>query len=77
MEENGIEPFTAHDLRRSAATGIAKLGYGAIVPDILGHKPQGVTRRHYDKYDREPEIKAALEAWGIAIEDEINKKKTP
>jgi integrase len=25
MQENGIEPFTAHDLRRSAATGIAKL----------------------------------------------------
>ena len=77
MQDNGIESFTAHDLRRSAATGIAKLGYGAIVPDILGHKPQGITRKHYDKYDREPEIKNALEAWGIAIENELNKKKTP
>lgn len=77
MKENGIDSFTAHDLRRSAATGIAKLGYGAIVPDILGHKPQGVTRKHYDKYDREPEIRVALEAWGTAIENEINEKKTP
>ncbi len=73
LEDSGIEPFTAHDMRRSAATGIAKLGYGAIVPDILGHKPQGVTRKHYDKYDREPEIKVALKAWGSAIEKEIDK----
>ena len=76
LDDSGIEPFTAHDLRRSAATGIAKLGYGAIVPDILGHKPQGVTRKHYDKYDREPEIKVALEAWGMAIEAEIEKEKS-
>ena len=69
MQELDIEPFTAHDLRRSAATGIAELGFWAIVPDILGHAPQGVTRKHYDHYSREPEIKEALEAWGSTIEN--------
>ncbi len=67
MQENEIDKFTAHDLRTTAATGISKLGHSAIVPDILGHKPQGVTRKHYDFYSREPEIKRALEAWELAI----------
>jgi integrase len=74
-EEAGIKRFTAHDLRRSAATGIAKLGYWSIVPDILGHKPQGVTRKHYDQYSREPEIKKALEAWGLTIENSLNNER--
>ena len=78
MKELDIDPFTPHDLRRSAATGIAKIGHWAIVGDILGHTPQGVTRKHYDLYGREPEIKNALEAWGNAIENAINpQKKTP
>jgi len=72
MQEKSIEPFTAHDLRRSAATGISKLGHWAVVPDIMGHKPQGVTRKHYDLYSREPEIKKALEAWGSTIENSLN-----
>ena len=71
MKEAGIEQFTPHDLRRSTATGIAKLGYWAIVGDILGHNPQGVTRKHYDLYRREPEIKKALEAWGTTIENSL------
>ena len=68
MQELGVDFFTAHDLRRSAATGIARLGYGAVVDDILNHKKQGVTRRVYDLYSRAPEIKRALTAWGEAIQ---------
>ncbi|MEA3429368.1 MAG: tyrosine-type recombinase/integrase, partial [Thermodesulfobacteriota bacterium] len=62
FKEAGIaEPFTAHDLRRSAATGMAMLGHAAVVPDILNHAPQGITRTVYDRYDRGPEIKRALQ----------------
>ena len=75
MQENGIDKFTAHDLRTTAATGISKLGHSAIVPDILGHKPQSITRKHYDFYSREPEIKRALEAWEQAILDAIKEQK--
>ena len=63
----GVEYFTAHDLRRSAATGIARLGHAAVVPDILGHAPQTVTRQVYDQYGREPEIMRALTVWAEAI----------
>ncbi|MEA1921163.1 MAG: tyrosine-type recombinase/integrase [Pseudomonadota bacterium] len=72
MQESGVARFTAHDLRRSAATGLARLGYGSIVDDILNHKQQGITRRVYDLYSRAPEIKRALTAWGEAIERAID-----
>ncbi len=68
MQEEGVAYFTAHDLRRSAATGLARLGHGAIIDDILNHKQQGITRRVYDLYSRAPEIKRALTAWGEAVE---------
>jgi integrase len=64
--------FTAHDLRRTAATGMAEMGFAAIVPDILNHAPQGITRTVYDKYDRAPEIKRALSAWEARIKQLIN-----
>ncbi len=72
FEAEGIDKFSAHDLRRSAATGIAQLGHSAVVPDILNHKPQGITRQVYDKYSRQPEIKRALTAWSEAIERAID-----
>jgi len=72
MQEQGVKYFTAHDLRRSAATGLARLGHGAIVDDILNHKQQGITRRVYDLYSRTPEIKRALLAWGEAVQRAID-----
>ena len=72
MQEQGVAYFTAHDLRRSAATGIARLGHGAVVDDILNHKRQGVTRKIYDLYSRGPEIQRALTAWGEAVERAID-----
>lgn len=73
MQAADIPWFTAHDLRRTAATGIARLGYGSVVPDILNHSQQGsVTRRIYDHYSREPEIRRALIAWGNTIQQLIN-----
>ena len=71
LKESEIDYFTAHDLRRTAATGMAILGYASVVGDILNHAPQGVTRRIYDKYDREPEIKRALIAWETAIKEAL------
>jgi len=67
-----VEYFTPHDLRRSAVTGMARIGYGALADDLLNHKQQGISRRVYDLYDRGPEIKAALTAWGEAIQRAID-----
>lgn len=41
--------FTAHDLRRTAATLMADSGVPEnIIPKILNHTEAGVTRRHYN-----------------------------
>ena len=72
MQEQGVDHFTAHDLRRSAATGLARLGYGSVVDDILNHKQKGITRRVYDLYSRAPEIKRALTTWGEAVQRAID-----
>jgi len=70
----GIHPFTAHDLRRTAATRMAELGHASVVPDILNHAPQGITRTVYDRYDRGPEIKRALTIWEHAIKQVVKSK---
>ena len=55
QERFGIAPWTAHDLRRTAVTGMAKLG---VSPIVLGHvinhrsvTKAGVTLAVYPQYD--------------------------
>lgn len=72
LKEKGVEYFTLHDLRRSAATGMAALGYGAIVPDILNHSVTGITRLVYDQYSRDPEKQMALEAWDNQLQKTLS-----
>jgi integrase len=68
MREAGAEvaPFTLHDLRRSAATGMASLGIAPhIVDRVLNHqagKISGVAKV-YNRYEYLDERKAALDAW--------------
>ncbi|MER9639403.1 tyrosine-type recombinase/integrase [Mesorhizobium sp. M0239] len=63
----GIAPFTPHDLRRSAATGMEEIG---ISPFIVGHvlnhvsaTKSTITSRVYARYDYEREKREALELW--------------
>lgn len=59
----GIEPFTPHDLRRTAATFMAESGVlEEIVDRVLNHSRRGVTWT-YNRYPYEKEIQAALESW--------------
>jgi integrase len=65
-DDQGIEPFTLHDLRRSAATGMAELGIAHHVLDkVLNHsagKISGVARI-YNRHSYEAERQAALGIW--------------
>jgi integrase len=64
-----IEPFTPHDLRRTAATGMRRVGVpGEIVKLILNHVRHDVTGRHYDLYEALPERRHALSLWARHIE---------
>jgi len=63
LQEMGVEPFCPHDLRRTAATHLARIGFSGLVPDLLNHSPQGVTRLVYDQHSRDPEKQRALLKW--------------
>lgn len=63
----GIAPWTPHDLRRSAATGMEELGVSPfIVGHVLNHvsaTKSTVTSRVYARYDYMREKREALELW--------------
>jgi integrase len=62
--KGGLRHFTAHDLRRTCATGLRRIGVTReTVSRILNHTPRTVTLV-YDWYDEMPEMRHALEAWG-------------
>jgi integrase len=61
--------WTWHDLRRTFASGLQKLGVPfAVIEAALGHRVIGTIAGTYQKYNFEPEIKAALEKWSAHIE---------
>lgn len=63
----GIAPWSAHDLRRTALTGMARLG---VPPIVLGHVANhrtttraGVTLAVYSQYSYAKEKREALDLW--------------
>jgi integrase len=68
----GIAPWSAHDLRRTALTGMARLG---VAPIVLGHVANhrtttraGVTLAVYSQYTYGPEKIAALDLWADRLQ---------
>jgi integrase len=66
-ERFGLAPWSAHDLRRTALTGMARLG---IAPIVLGHVANhrtttraGVTLAVYSQYTYDKEKRGALDLW--------------
>jgi integrase len=59
----GIDHFTPHDLRRSAATFMAGMGFmDEIIDAVLNHVKKGIIRT-YNRHDYDKEKQQALEAW--------------
>lgn len=62
-----LEHFSAHDLRRTCETRLARLGFAQEVRDaVLGHAQSGL-QRTYNKHDYLPEKRAALAAYAEHI----------
>lgn len=64
--------FSFHDLRATCATGCGRLGAAPhVVALVLGHQgvpgTPSVTSR-YDRADRVPEVRQALDRWGRHVE---------
>ena len=69
-EISGVSGWRIHDLRRTVATGLQKLGVGLQVTEsILGHVSgsRGGIVGVYQRYDFAAEKASALEAWGAKV----------
>jgi integrase len=73
-EDFGIKHFTPHDLRRSAASFMTKLGVPRLhVEKVLNHST-GDIAEVYDRHDYLPEKRAALEKWAKRLAEIIEGK---
>jgi integrase len=63
----GVEHFTPHDGRRTAATFMSQLGCAdEIIDAVLNHTKQGIIKTYnLNKYDKEKQ--QALEAWACKL----------
>ena len=70
----GLENITPHDLRRTAATNITKMGVNRLtVSKILNHVETGVTAI-YDRHGYDAEKRQALDAWAAHLEGIVSGK---
>jgi integrase len=64
----GVEDFTLHDFRRTAATGMARLRHPPHVIDkVLNHVISSKVRRIYLRFEYLDERRVALEDWGAYV----------
>jgi integrase len=63
-----LERATPHDLRRTGATGMRRIGVPAdVVSLILNHTRRDITGRHYDHHQGLTERREALCRWGAHL----------
>jgi integrase len=74
LDKIGLDRFTPHDLRRTAAsqmtaTGISRL----VVSKILNHVESGITAV-YDRHSYDEEKRQALDSWGRKLQSIVTGK---
>ena len=63
-----MQPFSAHDLRRTCATKLGQMEVpGHVIARILNHKQTDVTSSVYDQYQYLKEKREALDDLGAWI----------
>ena len=68
-QDVSVEGWTFHDLRRSVATHMVRLGVSEpVVSRVLNHAAQGVTGKHYALHSYAPEKRHALDLWADEID---------
>ena len=77
LKDAKIEPWTLHDIRRTVATGLQRLGISLqVIEAVLGHvsgSRAGVVGT-YQRHSFANEKAVALEAWGAHVEAVIHGK---
>jgi integrase len=71
-----INPWVLHDIRRTVATHMVRLGVPELVVGrVLNHAVQGVTGKVYALHSYGPEKRSALERWAADLEREVAGRK--
>ena len=66
---SGVENWKFHDLRRTVATNLTKLGIDRLIlQKIINHSERGVTQI-YDRYSYMDEKREALQKWADRLDD--------
>jgi integrase len=66
-----LKPWRLHDLRRTVATHMVRLGVSELVVGrVLNHAPQGVTARTYALHSYQAEKRGALSSWAIELKND-------
>jgi len=60
--------WTVHDLRRTAATGLAKLGCPRVVQDRILNHVDSLVSAIYDRHRCDAEARAWLQKWADYLE---------
>ena len=71
-EDGAVQAWALHDLRRTAATEMGRLGTPEfIIAKVLNHAPKGITGQVYNRYEYLKEKRDALEQWGEALANNV------
>lgn len=80
LSSGGLElkPWRLHDLRRTVATHMVRLGVSELVVGrVLNHAPQGVTARTYALHSYEAEKLSAAKVWDAELIKELHLSPKP
>ena len=70
---SGVENWKFHDLRRTVATNLTKLGIDRLIlQKIINHSERGVTQV-YDRYSYMDEKREALQKWADRLDEIIRR----
>lgn len=76
-KDGKVAPWRLHDLRRTAATHMVRLGVlEGVVGRVLNHAVQGVTGKVYALHSYAPEKRSALDRWAAELMRVIAGKPT-
>jgi integrase len=69
----GIEPWTLHDIRRTVATGMQRVGIDvSVIETVLGHSSGfGRMARVYQRYGYQAERQRAMDLWSRYLAHEV------
>ena len=78
IQENTGFHFRPHDLRRTCATNLSKLGISDVtIARILNHSwPLRQVTSVYNRWDKLPEMGHALQTWGERLEELVTSKQS-